>query len=111
MTCNSSDVSTDLSGIAVFSELEAGSYPYSVSANGYVLTEGGVSLTNSDITEWVNLTPLGMTQVSADAISYRAYDLSGRALGMGTMSELVSALPTRGVFLLVGGGKTIKVVK
>jgi len=104
-------VTTNATGYATFYALADGNYSYTVELDGYQAYQGQVTVQGSAVDVDVNLTPLAVSQVEDENFIYQAYDLSGRALGMGTMRELVLSLPRHGVFLLVGGVKTMKIVK
>ncbi len=55
VTCNSLAQTTNSSGVTVFTGLEDGSYPYSVTATGYVTASGNITVSGSNVSVAVEM--------------------------------------------------------
>lgn len=63
------DYTTNTSGIATITDVEAGTYSYTVSMTGYDDETGSVTVTDADINEPVTLTPVGVGTTSFSQVS------------------------------------------
>ncbi len=66
---NSSIYTTTAQGTVVVDGLHNGVYSYSVSKGGYHNVDGSVTVNNSNITEYVNITPLGVNDGTLNQLS------------------------------------------
>ncbi|WP_340114355.1 carboxypeptidase regulatory-like domain-containing protein [Maribellus mangrovi] len=67
---NGETVSTNADGDAVFREVIAGSYSYSIEADGYEMVSGDVAVDNTDIIENIDLTITGINNAFEGNIRY-----------------------------------------
>ncbi|WP_167619655.1 T9SS type A sorting domain-containing protein [Maribellus sediminis] len=57
---NGETVNTNADGDAVFTEVNAGSYSYTIEADGYDMISGDVAVDDADVTEYIDLTITGI---------------------------------------------------
>jgi uncharacterized repeat protein (TIGR02543 family) len=84
VTMNSSSVATDAFGMAVFNDVEAGDYAYTVTANGFSEASGSVTVSDADIQETVSL-----GEFTTDAVEWY-FDTDGNSEGWVPNSEITT---------------------
>jgi len=84
VTMNSSSVATDAFGMAVFNDVEAGDYPYTVTANGFSEASGSITVSDADVQETVSLGAF-----TTDAVEWN-FDTDGDSEGWVPNSELTT---------------------
>ncbi len=64
VTFNSTNETTNSDGQAVFSDIEAGNYDYTVTADEYETINGSLTVSDADVNETVSITPTGISAIT-----------------------------------------------